>query len=37
LIDRKGRTTPIPVISKRALADKIMDAVTMLRVSRKLG
>jgi phosphopantothenoylcysteine decarboxylase / phosphopantothenate---cysteine ligase len=37
LIDRKGRTTPIPVISKRALADKIMDAVTMLRVSRKSG
>jgi phosphopantothenoylcysteine decarboxylase / phosphopantothenate---cysteine ligase len=37
LIDREGRTTPIPVISKRALADKIMDAVTMLRVSRKSG
>jgi phosphopantothenoylcysteine decarboxylase / phosphopantothenate---cysteine ligase len=37
LIDREGRTTPIPVISKRALADKIMDAITMLRVSRKPG
>jgi phosphopantothenoylcysteine decarboxylase/phosphopantothenate--cysteine ligase len=37
LIDREGRTTPIPVISKRALADKIMDAVTVLRVSRKSG
>ena len=37
LIDREGRTTPIAVISKRALADKIMDAVTMLRVSRKSG
>ncbi|MBA2252569.1 MAG: bifunctional phosphopantothenoylcysteine decarboxylase/phosphopantothenate--cysteine ligase CoaBC [Nitrospirales bacterium] len=33
LIDREGRTTPIPVMSKRALADKILDAVTMLRVS----
>jgi phosphopantothenoylcysteine decarboxylase / phosphopantothenate---cysteine ligase len=37
LIDREGRTTPIAVISKRALADKIMDAVTVLRVSRKSG
>ena len=37
LIDREGRTTPIPVISKRALADKIMDAVTVLCVSRKSG
>ena len=37
LIDREGRTTPIAVISKRALADKIMDAVTMLRVSRNSG
>jgi phosphopantothenoylcysteine decarboxylase/phosphopantothenate--cysteine ligase len=37
LIDREGRTTPIAVISKRALADKIMDTVTVLRVSRKSG
>jgi phosphopantothenoylcysteine decarboxylase / phosphopantothenate---cysteine ligase len=37
LIDREGRTTSIAVISKRALADKIMDAVTVLRVSRKSG
>lgn len=33
LIDREGRTTPIPVMSKRALADKVLDAVLMLRVS----
>lgn len=31
LIDREGHTTPIPVMSKRALADKILDVVTMLR------
>ena len=37
LIDREGRTTPIPVVSKRALADRIIDAVTMLRVNRKSG
>lgn len=30
LIDREGRTTPIPVISKRALADKVMDTVMTL-------
>ena len=30
LIDREGRTTPIPVISKRTLADKVMDAVMTL-------
>ena len=35
LIDREGRTTPIPVISKRALADKVIDAVKVLRVSGK--
>jgi phosphopantothenoylcysteine decarboxylase / phosphopantothenate---cysteine ligase len=35
LIDREGRTTPIPVISKRALADKIIDAVKALRVKGK--
>lgn len=35
LIDRKGRTTPIPVMSKRALADKVLDAVMVLRVSRE--
>lgn len=33
LIDRDGRTTAIPVMSKRALADKIMDTVKVLRVS----
>jgi phosphopantothenoylcysteine decarboxylase / phosphopantothenate---cysteine ligase len=33
LIDREGRTTPIPVMSKRALADKVLDAVMMLRVN----
>jgi phosphopantothenoylcysteine decarboxylase / phosphopantothenate---cysteine ligase len=37
LIDREGGTTPIPVVSKRALADRIIDAVTMLRVNRKSG
>ena len=35
LIDREGRTTPIPVMSKRALADKVLDAVLMLRVDGK--
>ncbi len=33
LIDRHGRTTPIPVMSKRALADKILDAVKTLGCS----
>jgi phosphopantothenoylcysteine decarboxylase/phosphopantothenate--cysteine ligase len=30
LIDREGRTTSIPVMSKRALADKVLDAILML-------
>ena len=35
LIDRQGRTTTIPVLSKRALADKILDAVKALGVKGK--
>jgi phosphopantothenoylcysteine decarboxylase / phosphopantothenate---cysteine ligase len=35
LIDREGRTTPIPVMSKRALADKVLDAAMMLRIGRE--
>lgn len=35
LIDREGRTTPIPIMSKRALADKILDAVKALGSVRK--
>ncbi|WP_447986807.1 bifunctional phosphopantothenoylcysteine decarboxylase/phosphopantothenate--cysteine ligase CoaBC [Nitrospira sp. Nam74] len=35
LIDREGRTTSIPVMSKRALADRVLDAILMLGPQRK--
>jgi phosphopantothenoylcysteine decarboxylase / phosphopantothenate---cysteine ligase len=33
LIDRHGHTAAIPVMSKRALADQILDAVKALRIT----
>jgi phosphopantothenoylcysteine decarboxylase/phosphopantothenate--cysteine ligase len=30
MIDRSGRVTDLPLMSKRAVADRILDAVTML-------
>lgn len=35
LVDRRGQTTRIPVISKRELADKILDHVLLLQEHRR--